>query len=107
MTSQPEPTAGEPRKLNVRRAPKYVPFLIAGALVGVVAAAIFTSMAPPSEQFTTSSIFGFFTVLLLVPGVILGAALALILDKRSLRRSKTLVAQPLTDEGTNPEAEIA
>ena len=107
MTSQPETTAGEPRKLKVRRAPKYVPFMIAGALAAVVTAAIFTSVAPPSEEFETSAIFGFFTVLLLIPGVILGSIAALILDRRSVRRSKTLVVQPLPDDNSNAEAETA
>ena len=107
MTSQPETTSGEPRKLTVRRAPKYVPFMIAGALAGVVTAAIFTFMAPPSEEFEPSSIFGFFTVLLLIPGATLGAVMALILDRQGRRRSKTLLAAPLPDDHSNAEAETA
>ena len=88
MTSQPETTPGEPRQLQVRRAPKYVPFLIAGALAGVATAAIFT-------------------VLLMLPGAGLGAIVALVLDHRGRRRSKTLVAEALPDDDRNAAAETA
>lgn len=107
MTSQPETTSGEPRKLTVRRAPKYVPFLIAGALAGIVTAAIFTSISPSSEQFETSSIFGFFAVLMVLPGAGLGAIVALVLDRSSTRRAKTLLAQSLPDDDNNADAETA
>ncbi|MHA7304432.1 hypothetical protein ACX80E_04175 [Arthrobacter sp. TMN-49] len=107
MTSQPETSSGEPRKLTVRRAPKYVPFLIAGALAGIVTAAIFTSMTPPSTEFETSSIFGFFAVLLVLPGAGLGAMVALVLDRRSTRRAKTLLAQSLPDDDSNADGETA
>ena len=36
----------ERREVTVRRAPKYVPFLILGGLVGVVAAAIIAYASP-------------------------------------------------------------
>lgn len=107
MTSQPETTPGEPRKLKVRRAPKYVPFLIAGALAGVATAAIFTYMLPPTEGFETSSVFGLFTVLLILPGAGLGAIVALVLDHRGRRRTKTLIAEALPDDERNAAAETA
>ncbi|WP_449374399.1 hypothetical protein [Arthrobacter psychrolactophilus] len=107
MTSQPEPTSVEPRKLSVRRAPKYVPFMIAGGIVGIIAAAVMTMALPPNEQFSASSVFGMFTVLMLIPGVGLGAIAALMFDRQSQRRAKTLVAQPLPDDESNIEAETA
>lgn len=107
MTSQPETTSGEPRKLTVRRAPKYVPFMITGAIAGIVTAAIFTTVSPSSEQFETSSIFGFFAVLMVLPGAGLGAIVALVLDRSSTRRAKTLLAQSLPDDDNNADAETA
>lgn len=107
MTSQPETTSGAPRKLHVRRAPKYVPFLIAGALAGVATAAIFTFMFPPSAEFETSSIFGLFAVLMILPGTGLGAIVALVLDRQGRRRAKTLVMESLPDDESNAEAETA
>lgn len=107
MTSQPETTSGEPRKLKVRRAPKYVPFLIAGALVGVVVAAFFTFTLPPSEDFETSSVFGLFAVLMVLPGAGLGAIVALVLDLQGRRRAKTMIVESLPDDNSNAEAETA
>ena len=102
MTSQPETAPGEPRKLKVRRAPKYVPFLIAGAVAGGA-----TDMLPPTEGFETSSVFGLFTVLLILPGAGLGAIVALVLDHRGRRRTKTLIAEALPDDERNAAAETA
>lgn len=107
MTSQPETTPGEPRKLEVRRAPKYVPFLIAGALAGVATAAIFTFLFPENGEFAASSVFGLFTVLLVLPGMGLGAIVALILDRRGRSKSKILLAQSLPDDESNRGAEEA
>ncbi|MFQ4148619.1 hypothetical protein AAGW05_07980 [Arthrobacter sp. LAPM80] len=107
MTSQPETTSGEPRKLMVRRAPKYVPFLIAGALAGVVTAAIFTFMFPPSQDFETSSVFGLFAVLMVAPGAGMGAIVALVLDRQGRRRAKTLLVEPLPEDESNANAESA
>ncbi|MGP9501083.1 hypothetical protein ACT3TS_02580 [Specibacter sp. AOP5-B1-6] len=107
MTSQPETTSGEPRKLKVRTAPKYVPFLIAGALVGIAAAAILTFTLPPSEDFEASSVFGLFAVLLVLPGAGLGAIVALVLDLQGRRRAKTLIVEPLPDDNSNAHAETA
>ncbi|WP_207345792.1 hypothetical protein [Arthrobacter sp. E3] len=107
MTSQPETTSGAPRKLHVRRAPKYVPFLIAGALAGVATAAIFTYMFPVNGDFEASSVFGLFTVLLVLPGAGLGAIVALVLDFRGRRRTKTLIAEALPDDERNAAAETA
>ncbi|MDO5752522.1 hypothetical protein [Arthrobacter sp.] len=107
MTFQHENTSGAPRKLHVRRAPKYVPFLIAGGLAGVVTAAMFTYLLPANENFEASSVFGLFTVLLVLPGVGLGAIVALVLDFRGRRRTRTLLAQALPDDEGNAAAETA
>lgn len=111
MTSQPAQNPSETpaptverRELRVRRAPKFVPFMIAGALAGVVTAAIFTLLAPGGEEFEASSIFGFFTVLLMVPGAGLGAIVALVIDRQSVRRAKTAVVESVPDSEGGPDA---
>lgn len=106
-TSPPEQTSGEPRKLQLRRAPKYVPFLIAGALAGVATAAIFTFLFPSDGDFAASSVFGLFAVLLLLPGAGLGALVALFLDRQGRKKSKTLLVASLPDDNSNAEAETA
>ncbi len=100
-------TVGAARKLQVRRAPKYVPFLIAGALAGVATAAIFTFMFPADEQFAASSVFGLFAVLLVLPGMGLGAVVALVLDRQGRKKSETLVVEQLPDDNGSASAETA
>ena len=107
MTSQPESTSGEPRKLQVRRAPKYVPFLIAGGLAGVATAALFAFLFPSDGDFAPSSVFGLFAVLMVLPGVGMGALVALVLDRQGRRKAKTLLAESLPDDDSNAEAETA
>ncbi|WP_269939548.1 hypothetical protein [Arthrobacter sp. HY1533] len=111
MTSQPDNTSSVPRKLSVRRAPKYVPFLVAGGLAGIATAAVFafgfSSAAASSEDFDASSVFGLFAVLLVLPGMGLGAIAALLLDRQGRRHAKTLLVESLPDDEGNAEAERA
>lgn len=107
MTSLPDNTSSAPRKLSVRRAPKYVPFLVAGGLVGIAAAAVLAFSHSSSGDFDPSSVFGLFAVLLVLPGMGLGALAALLLDHRGRRHTKTLLAEPLPDDDSNAEAETA
>lgn len=105
MTSQPindpldaisEPV--ERRELTFRRAPKYVPFMIAGAVAGAIVAGILTLVSPGVEQFTAGSIFGFFAVLLMLPGIGLGAVAALAIDRRSVRHARTAVVESVPED---------
>ena len=93
----------ERREVTVRRAPKYVPFLILGGLVGVAAAAIIAYALPGDPSYDASSVFGFFMVLCAAGGVILGAATALVLDRLSVRRAEHAVVEfaPETDDDEN------
>ncbi len=90
-------SAPERREVTVRRAPKYVPFLILGGLVGVVAAAIIAYALPGDASYDAGSVFGFFMVLCAAGGVILGAVAALVLDRVSVRRAKRAVVESAPD----------
>jgi hypothetical protein len=87
----------ERREVTVRRAPKYVPFLILGGLLGVAVAAIIAYALPGDPSFDRSSVFGFFMVLCAAGGVIVGAAIALVLDRRSVRRAEHAVVESAPD----------
>jgi hypothetical protein len=112
MTSQPindpvdaiaEPA--ERRELVIRRAPKFVPFLIAGGVVGVIVAGIMALAAPGGVEYDRSSVFGFLTVLLAIPGVGLGAVVALVLDRRSLRRTDRTMVESMPESDADAAAD--
>jgi len=97
---QREPATGsgpERREVTVRRAPKYVPFLILGGLVGVAVAAIIAYALPGDASYDAGSVFGFFMVLCAAGGVILGAIAALVLDRVSVRRAQRAVVESAPD----------
>jgi hypothetical protein len=111
MTSEPSSrTPGQPgiperREITVRRAPKFVPFLVVGGLVGVLAAAIVALAGAGSAEYDRSTIFGFFAVLLAVPGVVLGGVVALILDRTSIRRMERAVVERDPDADGDAKAD--
>ena len=100
-----EDTPAERRQITVRRAPRYVPFLILGGLVGIIAAAVIAYALPGDASYDPNSVFGFFMVLFGAGGVILGAIAALLLDRLSVRRSRQAVVEavPDTDSDGGPE----
>ena len=101
-----EETPAERREVTVRRAPKYVPFLILGGLVGVAVAAAVAYGLPGDESFDRGSVFGFFLVMFGAGGAILGAIAALLLDRRSVKRQKRAIVEAVPDsepdDGTQP-----
>ncbi|UEL28232.1 hypothetical protein [Pseudarthrobacter sp. L1SW] len=103
MPSEQPPA--ERREVTVRRAPKYVPFLILGALVGIGAAAVAAYAVPANPSFDAGAVFGFFMVLFAGGGAILGAVLALVLDRRSVRRQERAVVEAVPDSepDTDPQ----
>ncbi|MDQ0848697.1 hypothetical protein QFZ65_000635 [Arthrobacter sp. B3I9] len=95
--SSPESPASGRRKVTVRRAPKYVPFLILGALLGFAVAAILAYAVPGNESYDAATVFGFFLVPCAAGGAVLGAVVALVLDRLSIRRAEHAVVEPVED----------
>ncbi|KUM33670.1 hypothetical protein [Arthrobacter sp. EPSL27] len=93
----------ERREITVRRAPKYVPFLVLGGLVGFGVAAFLAYGLPGDESFDSGAVFGFFMILCGAGGVILGGIVALVLDRMSVRRAKRAVVESVPD--SEPDAE--
>ncbi|MGO4858553.1 hypothetical protein [Arthrobacter sp. 2MCAF14] len=83
----------ERRGITVRRAPKFVPFMGLGGVLGIVVAAFVAYGIPGDESFDTGAVFGFFLVSFAAGGVLLGAIAALVLDKVSVRRSRRAVVE--------------
>ena len=101
--NSPEPVPAERRGITVRRAPRYVPFLILGALLGVAVAAFLAFGLPGDERYDPGSVFGFFLILCGLGGATLGAIAALVLDRRSLRRARHAVVEAVPGPGTDTD----
>lgn len=90
--SNPEPDVVERSEVRIRRAPRLGVFLGLGAILGVLATLIATSLFEPDPAVGFAATFGYFLVYGLPFGVLLGALVALALDAVSRRRARTVVA---------------
>lgn len=97
MSSEPER-----RNITIRRAPKVIPFLVIGALLGLIGAGIIAFTGPEGSDFSRGTVLGFFSVLLLFPGLLLGALAALLFDWISVRRSRNAVVESTEEEQAAP-----
>ena len=91
------------RKITVRRAPKYVPFLVLGGLLGFGVAAFLAYGLPGDEAFDAGAVFGFFLILCGAGGVILGGVAALVLDRLSVRKAQRAVVESVPDSVPDTE----
>jgi hypothetical protein len=97
------------RQITVRRAPKYVPFLVAGGVLGVIVAAITSYSVPAPKDYTQESVFGYFLVLFAAGGVLVGGIVALVLDRLSLRRSERATVEEVEgpEDGASADGAVA
>jgi len=73
-------------KVNARRSPKYLPFLILFGSIGFVSAIVLNFFTVAGGQSILGYLIGYLSVL----GAIVGLIVALILDSISRRRSKII-----------------
>ena len=78
-------------KVQIRKAPKFLPFLILFALVGIVVALILNSFISDADR-TAQPILGYLIAWLAGIGGAFGLVFALVLDFISRKRSKTVEA---------------
>ena len=105
MTS--EQHSPERREITIRRAPRFVPFMVLGAVVAFVVAIVMAYTGEENPQYTREAVLGFFFVVLALPGVALGSVVALILDRISVRRAKHAVVEAADDEPGNTDGSTA
>lgn len=86
--------------VTVRRAPRYGRFIALGAIVGVLVALILTfafSGRPTGDQFglgfDKGQVFGFLLLLCGTVGAAVGAAVALLFDRASAGRARSMTAE--------------
>lgn len=86
------------REVTVRRAPKIVPFMVLGAVLGFLVALVLAYTGPVDPTLTRGSVLGFFTVAFAVPGLLLAALLVLVIDRRSIRKAERARAERAFDD---------
>ena len=77
--------AGQPAlptpDLRLRRAPRYRAFVITGAALAVLVAAVSTVVLPVTGKYSAGSVFGYLAISLGLFGGLLGAAVAVLVER--------------------------
>lgn len=95
-TEQPPVTRDE---VAVRRAPKFSVFILGGAVVGFIATLIVTSLFPVDPAVGFGALVGYFSIYGVSAGVVIGALVALVLDRRSSKRARTVTVEHIVEGG--------
>ncbi len=81
--------------VTVRRSPRYFRFMLAGAIVFAVVALILTFAFPANPTYDRAQVFGFLLLAGVAVGVAVGSLVALMLDRATSKRAKTVRADRL------------
>jgi hypothetical protein len=90
VSQQPQHQSADVR---VRRAPKFGAFMVVGGGLGAIVTLILTSLFPSDPSVGFIALFAYFSLYGIPAGVVIGALIALILDRRSSKRAKTVAAE--------------
>ena len=91
-------------RMRLRRAPKFSVFMLVGAAVGVLVAMILTFAFSGTDEvspntglvYSQGQVFGFLLLVCIPAGLAVAGIIALILDRRSSRRTKDVIVDHLT-----------
>ena len=97
VPAEPEVASEAPQELVYRRAPKITPFLVTGAVLGVVVAFFWVPIAGATQEFSLAQTVSFFSAIFAVAGLAIGAVWWMIVDRRSKRNMSTVYARPTQD----------
>jgi hypothetical protein len=78
--------------VRIRRAPKLTRFLIVGGGLGAILTFIATALFPVDPDVGFGALFGYFAIFGVSAGVVVGAIIAISLDRRSDRNARTVGA---------------
>ncbi|MBG6059646.1 hypothetical protein RCH16_001996 [Cryobacterium sp. MP_M5] len=82
-------------RVTMRRSPRYLNFMILGAVVGAILALVLTVSFPGNAEFAPSQVFGFLLLAGVVAGVTVGAVAAMVVDRVTGRSATTVVVDRL------------
>lgn len=97
-TPDERPTTVTTDEVTVRRAPRYGAFIIVGALVGFVVTLALTSAFPADETVGFLPLFAYFLCYGIPLGVTLAAVAAIVIDRVTARRARTIRVERATTE---------
>ncbi len=109
MTDQPE--SHEQRettavtRVSIRRAPKYPVFIILGAGLGAVVAFILTALFPIDAAVGFGALFGYLALYGIPIGAVVGAVVAIVIDRVSSGRATIVDAERTTIDSRPAETE--
>jgi len=83
-------------QVTVRRAPKVPVFMILGGALGAIATLVLTSLYPVDPTVGFAASFAYFCLFGIPAGVVLGALVALIIDRVSIRRARSASVEVTT-----------
>jgi hypothetical protein len=92
--------------VSVRRAPRYYRFMLVGLIVGIVITLILTFGFPEQDDFNRLQVFGFVGIFVVALCVGLGALIAILLDRSSRKRARTVSAERMEEHDTIPVADF-
>ena len=82
---------------RVRRSPRIFNFIIAGVVFGAIVALALTFSFPANREFSAPQIFGFLFLLTGAVFGVVGAVIALMVDRRSRKRARVVELERETD----------
>lgn len=74
----------------VRRSPRYVRFIVVGAVIAILITLILTFVFPEQPNYSRAQVFGFVGIILVTVFVGLSATVAVVVDRVSSRRARTI-----------------
>ena len=77
----------------MRRAPKIPAFMVVGGLVGLLATLVITPLFPADPQVGLPALVGYFSLYGITAGVVVGAVVAIVLDRLSQKRARLVEAE--------------
>jgi hypothetical protein len=91
-------------EVRIRRAPKLSAFMIVGGGLGAIVTFVLTNLFPVDPQVGFAALFGYFALYGVTAGVLVGALIALVIDRVGLSRARSVTVERETIVTPEPEA---
>jgi hypothetical protein len=104
--TNPDGPASDRATVTVRRAPKISAFMVVGGLFGFLATLVATSLFPADPSVGFAATLGYLSLFGVTGGVAIGALVAIVLDRQSQRRARTINAEREVVDGAPLEGEL-